>query len=74
MQNTILKQKWQKPSESLPVIFIGAGGIIRNAHIPAYKNLGLKIKGVYDINLEVSEKLSKDFSINNVYSNTQLSY
>ena len=71
MQNTILKQKWQKPSESLPVIFIGAGGIIRNAHIPAYKNLGLKIKGVYDINLEVSEKLSKDFSINNVYSNLE---
>ena len=34
-----LKQKWDKPSKSLPIIFIGAGGIIKNAHIPAYKNL-----------------------------------
>ena len=71
MKNIVLKQKWQKPLKSLPIIFIGAGGIIRNAHIPAYKNLGLKIEGVYDINPEVSEKLSKDFSINKVYPNLE---
>ena len=38
-----LKQKWEKPSNSLPIIFIGGGGIIRNAHIPAYNKLGLEI-------------------------------
>ena len=38
-----LKNKWDIPSQSLPIIFIGAGGIIRNAHIPAYKKLNLNI-------------------------------
>jgi|TARA_B100000959_G_scaffold267963_1_gene312100 predicted dehydrogenase len=66
-----LKQKWQRPSKSLPIIFIGAGGIIRNAHIPAYKNLGLKIEGVYDINNKTAEKLAKDFSIKKIYSSLE---
>ena len=52
MSDLNLKQKWDKPSKSMPIIFIGAGGIIKNAHIPAYKNLGLTINGVYDLNLE----------------------
>ena len=38
-----LKNKWDIPSQSLPIIFIGAGGIIRNAHIPAYKKSNLKV-------------------------------
>ena len=45
MNNLNLKQKWEAPSKSLPIIFIGAGGIIRNAHIPSYKKLNLKIEG-----------------------------
>ncbi len=63
-----LKQKWEKPSQSLPIIFIGAGGIIRNAHIPAYNNLGLEIDGVYDLNAENAKNLAKDFSIKKIYN------
>ena len=64
-----LKNKWDAPSQSLPIIFIGAGGIIRNAHIPAYNKLNLKISGVYDLNPETAKTLAKDFNISNVYSN-----
>ena len=58
MSDLKLKQKWESPNQTLPVIFIGAGGIIRNAHIPAYNKLNLKIEGVYDINKETVDKLS----------------
>ena len=58
-----LKNKWDIPSQSLPIIFIGAGGIIRNAHIPAYKKLNLNIAGVYDLNPETAKTLAKDFNI-----------
>jgi len=64
-----LKNKWDVPSQSLPIIFIGAGGIIRNAHIPAYNKLNLNIDGVYDLNSETAQSLSKDFNISNVYDN-----
>lgn len=64
-----LKQKWEIPSESLPIIFIGAGGIIKNAHMPAYNDLGLTINGVYDLNNETAKNLAKEFSINTVYKN-----
>ncbi len=67
MSDLKLKQKWESPNQTLPVIFIGAGGIIRNAHIPAYNKLNLKIEGVYDINKETARSLAKDFNISNVY-------
>ena len=67
--NTInLKQKWDKPSNALPILFIGAGGIIRNAHIPAYNKLGLDIDGVYDLNNENAKTLAKDFNLKNIYN------
>ena len=71
MNNFNLKQKWDKPSKSLPIIFIGAGGIIKNAHIPAYKSLGLTIDGVYDLKTENANNLADEFSISNVYDTLQ---
>ena len=62
MSDFKLKNKWDVPSQSLPIIFIGAGGIIRNAHIPAYNKLNLNIDGVYDLNSETAKSLSKDLS------------
>ena len=67
MENINLKQKWDKPSKALPILFIGAGGIIRNAHIPAYNKLGLEIDGVYDLNNENANNLAKDFNLKNIY-------
>ena len=64
-----LKQKWSAPTKTLPIIFIGAGGIIRNAHLPAYNKLGFNISGVYDINKESADKLAEDFSIEKVFNN-----
>ena len=41
-----LPQSWPRPSAPRPIVFIGGGGIVRTAHIPAYRRLGFPIAGV----------------------------
>ena len=43
-----LKQSWLAPTNPKPIVFVGAGGIISDAHIPAYRKAGLPLKGVVD--------------------------
>jgi predicted dehydrogenase len=71
MKNKSLKQEWPVPSNKIPIIFIGAGGIIKNCHIPAYKKIGFELMGVYDLNKKNSNELSKEFSIPNVYESLE---
>ncbi|MEO6708500.1 MAG: gfo/Idh/MocA family oxidoreductase, partial [Planctomycetota bacterium] len=37
------------PKRPRPIVFLGAGGIVRAAHLPAYREKGFKIGGVFDI-------------------------
>ena len=64
-----LKQKWPSPSNPKPVIIIGAGGIVRDAHLPAYKLAKIPVKGTLDLDMQRSKALAADFEISNVYSN-----
>ena len=63
-----LKQNWPRPSNPLPIIFIGAGGIIKNCHIPAYKKLNLNMEGVYDINKNEAINLAHKSNIPKVFN------
>ena len=31
-----LSQTWKRPSKLSPIVIIGAGGIVHDAHLPAY--------------------------------------
>src|SRR5262245_17172884 len=44
-----LLQVWPRPSRPRPIVVIGAGAIVRTAHLPAYHRLGLPVAGFYDI-------------------------
>ncbi|HEY7802363.1 MAG TPA: Gfo/Idh/MocA family oxidoreductase [Dehalococcoidia bacterium] len=44
-----LRQSWPLPSAPRPIVVIGAGSIVRDAHLPAYARLGFPIAGVFDI-------------------------
>jgi predicted dehydrogenase len=44
-----LAQAWPRPSRPRPIVIIGAGGIVRSAHLPAYHRLGFEVAGLYDI-------------------------
>ena len=55
------------PGSSMPIIIIGAGGIVRDAHLPAYKKAGFKVAGITNRNKEKAVNLASEFNIPNVY-------
>ena len=56
------------PKNPRPIISIGAGGIVKDAHLPAYKIAGFPIAGIYDLNRANAEKLAATFSIPRVFA------
>jgi predicted dehydrogenase len=62
-----LKQRWPLPARPLPVVLIGAGGIAQNAHLPAYREAGLPVAGVFDVAPEVSAKVASEHGIARVF-------
>ncbi|MDB5561693.1 MAG: oxidoreductase [Hyphomicrobiales bacterium] len=44
-----LRQSWPRPSVPKPIVIIGAGGIVNDAHLPAYRMANLPVAGVFDI-------------------------
>ncbi len=43
-----LRQSWPLPSRPRPIVIIGAGGIVQDAHLPAYRQAGFPVLGVHD--------------------------
>ena len=48
---------------------IGAGGIVRDAHLPAYQKAGISVFGIMDLDQIRAKSLSKDWKIPTVYKN-----
>ena len=44
-----LRQAWPRPSSLRPIVIIGAGGIVNDAHLPAYRMAGFPVAGLFDI-------------------------
>ena len=44
-----LRQSWPRPSTPRPIVIIGAGGIVNDAHLPAYRKAGFNVAGIFDI-------------------------
>lgn len=59
------------PKENRPIYIIGAGGIVRDAHLPAYKNAGFTVAGITNRTKKRAEDLAKTFNIPNVYNTTE---
>lgn len=57
----------QLPSTVQPIVIIGAGGIVADAHLPAYKKAGFKVHGIVNRTRERAEKLAATFQIPHVY-------
>lgn len=62
-----INQQAPLPSAPLQIVSIGAGGIVRNAHYPAYHIVGFPIFGVYDLHRETAERIAADFGIEKVF-------
>jgi predicted dehydrogenase len=62
-----LTQKPPLPEAPRPIVLIGAGGIVRDAHLPAYGKAGFRIAGIYDLNEDRARELTRLFSIDRVF-------
>jgi predicted dehydrogenase len=50
------------------IAFIGTGGIVQYAHIPAYKKANFNLIGCYDINPETAQKVSSQHGLVKAYA------
>jgi len=64
---TDLLQTWPKPSRPRPIVIIGAGGIVRSAHLPAYRRLDYPVAGLYDVNPSAAATTAEQFGITRVF-------
>ncbi len=62
-----LRQSWPRPSAPRPIVVIGAGSIVRDAHLPVYKRLGFPVAGIFDVNPKTSAERAVAFSIPRVF-------
>lgn len=63
-----LPQGWPAPAAPRPIVLVGAGGIVRDAHLPAYARAGLQVAGVADIDRARAESLAADHAIGAVHA------
>ncbi len=61
----------QLPEETHPIVIIGAGGIVKDAHLPAYKKAGFTVHGITNRTRARAEALAETFSIPNVYDTAE---
>jgi predicted dehydrogenase len=47
----------------LSIVLIGAGGIVRNAHLPAYRKGGLSVAAIVDCHLQTAQELASQWGI-----------
>jgi predicted dehydrogenase len=55
----------------LPIAIIGAGGIVADAHLPAYQQAGLEIVGITDVDRKRAGDVADRFGIPTVYSSVE---
>ncbi|WP_210204381.1 Gfo/Idh/MocA family protein [Devosia submarina] len=60
---TGLRQSWPLPSAPRPIVIIGAGGIVDDAHLPAYRIAGFPVAGIYDLNAERAQTIAAKWDI-----------
>ena len=57
------RQAWPKPSRPRPIAIVGAGAIVRTAHLPAYRRLGFPVAGLFDIRADAAQATARQFDV-----------
>lgn len=53
-----LRQRVQPPVRSLPIVIFGAGSIVSDAHLPAYRQAGFAVAGIFDPDMGKAQSLA----------------
>lgn len=63
-----LQQRWPAPSAPRPIVIIGAGSIVNDAHLPAYRIGELPVAGIVDLDRDRARAAADAFDIPTVYA------
>ncbi|MBI5361666.1 MAG: Gfo/Idh/MocA family oxidoreductase, partial [Planctomycetes bacterium] len=58
-----LRQRWELPRAPRPIVIVGAGGIVNDAHLPAYRACGFDVAGIFDVDRTRAERTAARFAI-----------
>lgn len=61
------RQKALLPANPPPIVSIGLGGIVHDAHYPAYRSAGFEVAGGFDIDAERAAMMQRKFAIPRLY-------
>lgn len=56
------------PENPRPIVILGAGGIVRDAHLPAYRLAGFDVHSIYDLDGTRAQSLADEFGVPRVAS------
>jgi len=57
------------PAHPFPILIIGTGGIVKDAHLPAYRIAGFPVWGIYNRTRTRADALASEYGIENVFDN-----
>ncbi len=66
-----LQQAWPMPSKPRPIVILGTGGIVSDAHLPAYRKAGFVVAGLYDLDHERAQALAAKWGIPHVFASIE---
>lgn len=66
-----LSQAWPRPARPRPIVIVGAGGIVRTAHLPVYRRLGLPVAGLFDVNPDAARETARLFDVPAVFESLE---
>ncbi|WP_263365313.1 Gfo/Idh/MocA family protein [Edaphobacter bradus] len=63
LEKVILEAAPPRPRVAKPIVMVGAGGIVHDAHLPAYAKAGFPVAALVDVSREKAEVLAKKFAV-----------
>ena len=66
-----LPQSWPKPSSPRRIVVVGAGSIVRDAHLPVYQRLGYPVAGIFDVDPAAARAQADAFAIPRVFTSIE---
>ncbi len=69
-----LEPAWRVPrgrGRELGIGIVGCGGIVQYGHLPAYRDAGLRVVAVFDVDAEKARSVARDFDISRVAASAE---
>ena len=63
LESVVRQVEAPRPRVARPIVMIGSGGIVHDAHLPAYAKAGFPVAALVDVNRERAEALAKKFHV-----------